>query len=155
MAVFADSNHQRLGINRAAASLGLRPPDDVTVVGFDGLPFMDRVTPRLTTVCAPLADMTALVASMVPQMLRQALAEAATEFVVRDSGGLRRSRGRAVECGVRGSAHLGEGVPRGTEPPRGRPIGQNSVSASKLETCADWSVPNWCSSRLVASGPHA
>ncbi|WP_234441788.1 substrate-binding domain-containing protein [Streptomyces sp. WM6386] len=54
MAVFADSNHQRLGINRAAASLGLRLPDDVSAVGFGDLPFVDWVTARLTTVRTPL-----------------------------------------------------------------------------------------------------
>ncbi|WP_330286146.1 substrate-binding domain-containing protein [Streptomyces sp. NBC_00576] len=68
MAVFAGSNHQMLGTCRAAASLGPRISDDVSVVGFDDLPFADWVTPRLTTVPTPLADMTALAACMVPQL---------------------------------------------------------------------------------------
>src|SRR4051812_44587959 len=34
-------------------------PDDVSVVGFGDLPFVDWVNPRLTTVRTPLADMTA------------------------------------------------------------------------------------------------
>jgi LacI family transcriptional regulator len=69
MAVFADGNHQRLGINQAAASLGLRLPDDVSVVGFGDLPFVDWVTPRLTTVRTPLADMTVRAACTLPLLL--------------------------------------------------------------------------------------
>ncbi|MER6953441.1 substrate-binding domain-containing protein [Streptomyces sp. NPDC000618] len=49
---------RRVGISRAAASLGLRLPDYVGVVGFDDLPFAEWVTPCLTTVRTPLADVT-------------------------------------------------------------------------------------------------
>jgi DNA-binding LacI/PurR family transcriptional regulator len=41
MAILVGSNHQRLHTNRAAASLGLRLPDDVSVVRFGDLPFAD------------------------------------------------------------------------------------------------------------------
>lgn len=52
-AIFAYSDHQALGTYRAAAELGLRIPADVSVVGFDDLPFADWVTPRLTTIRTP------------------------------------------------------------------------------------------------------
>lgn len=52
-AIFAGSDHQALGTYRAAAELGLRVPADVSVVGFDDLPFADWVTPRLTTIRTP------------------------------------------------------------------------------------------------------
>ncbi|MET9462754.1 substrate-binding domain-containing protein [Streptomyces canus] len=93
-AIFAGSDHQALGTYRAAAELGLRIPADVSVVGFDDLPFADWVTPRLTTVRTPLADMTALAARMVLRLLsgehpETTRVEVATELVVRESSGRR------------------------------------------------------------------
>ncbi|MDQ0605064.1 hypothetical protein QF037_009409 [Streptomyces canus] len=131
MAVFADSNHQRLGINRAAASLGLRLPDGVCVVGFGDLPFVDWVTPRPATVRTPLADMTVRAACMVPRLLsgqqpETAQVEVTIELVVRDSSGPSPVTGRAVERsqGARaGSAEEGR-APGGTEWPTGRSLGQ-------------------------------
>lgn len=89
-AVFAGSDEQALSTYRAAATLGLRVPDDVSVVGFDDLPFADWVTPRLTTVRTPLAEMAAVAARMVLDLLggRQPATtrvEVAVELVVRDS----------------------------------------------------------------------
>lgn len=91
-AVFAGSDHQALGTYRAAVELGLRIPADVSVVGFDDLPFADWVTPRLTTVRTPLADMTALAARMVLRLLSGECPEAtrvevAIEPVIRESSG--------------------------------------------------------------------
>jgi LacI family transcriptional regulator len=102
MAVFADGNRQRLGVNRAAASLGLRLPDDASVVGFGDLPFVDWVNPRLTTVRTPLADMTVRAACTVPLLLsgqqpETAQAEVTIELVVRGSSGPPPVTGRAVE----------------------------------------------------------
>ncbi|WP_323178159.1 MULTISPECIES: substrate-binding domain-containing protein [unclassified Streptomyces] len=91
-AIFAGSDHQALGTYRAAAEHGLRIPDDVSVVGFDDLPFADWVTPRLTTMRTPIADMTALAARMVLRLLsgqepETTRVEVATELVVRKSSG--------------------------------------------------------------------
>jgi DNA-binding LacI/PurR family transcriptional regulator len=89
-AVFAGSDQQALSTYRAAAMLGLRVPDDVSVVGFDDLPFADWVTPRLTTVRTPLAEMAALAARMVLRLLggeqpETTRVEVAVELVVRES----------------------------------------------------------------------
>ncbi|MCE6998697.1 LacI family DNA-binding transcriptional regulator [Saccharothrix sp. S26] len=58
-AVFAGNDAQALGVYQAAYDLGLRVPDDLSVVGFDDLPPAVWVTPGLTTVRQPLADMAA------------------------------------------------------------------------------------------------
>lgn len=58
-AIFASSDLQALGVYRAAAELGVRIPGDLSVVGYDGLPVCDWVSPELTSVAQPLAEMTA------------------------------------------------------------------------------------------------
>lgn len=48
-AVFAANNVLTEGTWRAAASLGLSVPDDVSIVGFDDAPWMSMVTPGVST----------------------------------------------------------------------------------------------------------
>jgi LacI family xylobiose transport system transcriptional regulator len=56
-AIFAGNDLQALGVLQAIRSLGLRAPDDVSVVGYDDIPLADWSTPRLTTVHQPLRQM--------------------------------------------------------------------------------------------------
>jgi DNA-binding LacI/PurR family transcriptional regulator len=89
-AIFAGSDHQALGTYRAARERGLRVPEDLSVVGFDDLPFAEWIGPKLTTVRQPLAEMTALAARMVLQLLdgeRPDIhqVELATRLVIRES----------------------------------------------------------------------
>ncbi|HTI22006.1 MAG TPA: LacI family DNA-binding transcriptional regulator [Kutzneria sp.] len=56
-AVFAGNDLQALGIYEAARELGLRIPDELSVVGFDDLPLARWVGPPLTTVRQPLVAM--------------------------------------------------------------------------------------------------
>ncbi|RNG36045.1 LacI family DNA-binding transcriptional regulator [Streptomyces botrytidirepellens] len=89
-AVFTGNDGQALGVYRAAAEAGLRVPEDLSVVGFDDL-FPSRwLTPPLTTVRQPLAEMAATAAGMVIALaqgrpLERGRAELATELVVRGS----------------------------------------------------------------------
>ena len=100
-AVFAGSDQQALSTYRAADRLGLRVPADVSVVGFDDLAFADWVTPRLTTVRTPLAEMAALATRMVLQLIAgerpdTTRVEVASELVVRDSTAPPPARGGAT-----------------------------------------------------------
>jgi LacI family xylobiose transport system transcriptional regulator len=56
-AVFAGNDLQALGVYEAARELGLRIPDELSVVGFDDLPLARWVGPPLTTVRQPLVEM--------------------------------------------------------------------------------------------------
>lgn len=56
-AVFACSDTMAIGIYDAAAALGLRIPDDLSIVGFDDLPEAQWVQPGLTTVRQPIGEM--------------------------------------------------------------------------------------------------
>lgn len=56
-AVFAASDAMALGAMSAIQEAGLRVPDDVAVVGFDGLAEGDDVQPPLSTVTQPVKDL--------------------------------------------------------------------------------------------------
>jgi LacI family transcriptional regulator len=89
-AIFAGSDFQALGVLRAARELGLRVPEDLSVVGYDDLPISRWIGPPLTTVRQPLQEMASTATRMVldlaegstPTNLRIDLA---IELVVRES----------------------------------------------------------------------
>ncbi|MBO0837008.1 MAG: substrate-binding domain-containing protein, partial [Actinobacteria bacterium] len=89
-AIFAGSDQQALGVYEAARQRGLRIPEDLSVVGFDDLPTARWVSPPLTTVRQPLADMGRMAAEMLSSLiygsaLRSQRVELATELIVRES----------------------------------------------------------------------
>lgn len=90
-AVFAGNDLQALGLYEAARELGLRVPEDVSVVGFDDLPVARWVGPPLTTVRQPLTEMAEAAARLVLDLGRgdataaATRVELATSLVVRSS----------------------------------------------------------------------
>jgi LacI family transcriptional regulator len=59
-AVFAENDLMALGAISAAHAAGLAIPDDLSIVGFDGIAFGADVTPPLTTVAQPTAELAAI-----------------------------------------------------------------------------------------------
>ena len=55
--LFAASDQMALGALQVANERGIRIPDELAVVGFDGLPEAAQFTPSLTTIRQPLAEM--------------------------------------------------------------------------------------------------
>jgi len=89
-AIFAGSDMQALGVLRACRHLGLRVPEDVSLVGYDDLPLAEWIGPSLTTVRQPLRDMAGAAARMLLDIARGAVSatqriDLATELVVRES----------------------------------------------------------------------
>ncbi|MEE1927426.1 LacI family DNA-binding transcriptional regulator [Streptomyces sp. TRM 70351] len=89
-AVFTGNDIQALGLYEAARELGLRVPEDLSVVGFDDLPLSRWVAPPLTTVRQPLTEMAEAAARMVLDLGRGerpavTRIELATSLVVRSS----------------------------------------------------------------------
>jgi LacI family transcriptional regulator len=89
-AIFAGSDQQALGVYEAARLRGLRVPQDLSVVGFDDLPVARWVSPPLTTVRQPLAEMGRVAAEMLAELvegatLRTRRVELSTELIVRES----------------------------------------------------------------------
>jgi LacI family transcriptional regulator len=56
-AIFATNDIIAFGVIRAANSLNLRVPDDLSVVGFDDIEMAHMFDPPLTTVAQPIAEM--------------------------------------------------------------------------------------------------
>jgi LacI family xylobiose transport system transcriptional regulator len=89
-AIFAGSDLQALGVLDAARSLGLRVPEQLSVVGYDDLQLAQWSSPALTTVHQPLTRMAEEAARLVLRMSEEELDQVprmdlATRLVVRES----------------------------------------------------------------------
>ncbi|HLS09255.1 LacI family DNA-binding transcriptional regulator [Lentibacillus sp.] len=54
--IFAGNDLMGAGVLNAAASLGKKVPDDLAVIGFDGITMGETVTPALTTMAQPIYE---------------------------------------------------------------------------------------------------
>ena len=89
-AIFAGNDLQALGVYEAAREMGLRIPEDISVVGYDDLPLARWVGPPLTTVRQPLVEMAEEATRMVLALSRgieppNRRLDLATSLVVRAS----------------------------------------------------------------------
>jgi LacI family transcriptional regulator len=89
-AIFAFNDNIAIGVLQAARERGLSVPEDVSVVGFDDVEYASIVTPALTTVRQPLAEMGRTAVSLLVRLLERQRFETlhfelATRLVVRDS----------------------------------------------------------------------
>lgn len=96
-AVFAAGDAMALGALHAAQDLGLRVPQDLSVVGFDDLPIAAAARPALTTVRQPLRRMGEVAVQLLVELAEGGTPDLPppfpTELVVRESSGpLRRGQ---------------------------------------------------------------
>jgi len=87
-AIFAASDVQAMGVYEAARQHGLLLPQDLSVVGFDDVPMAQWMSPPLTTVRQPLAEMATLATQTLLEGDTTGLqnrVELATALVVRSS----------------------------------------------------------------------
>jgi LacI family transcriptional regulator len=89
-AIFAFNDNLAIGAIQAARSRGLRVPEDVSIVGFDDVEHATIVTPALTTVRQPLAEMGRTAVSLLNRLLADQHFETlhlelATRLVLRES----------------------------------------------------------------------
>jgi LacI family transcriptional regulator len=89
-AIFGFNDNIAIGVLRAARSRGLRVPEELSVVGFDDSEQAAIVTPALTTIRQPLAEMGRMAISLLLRLLEHQRVETlsvelATKLVVRDS----------------------------------------------------------------------
>jgi LacI family transcriptional regulator len=89
-AIFAFNDNIAIGAIQAARARGLRVPEDISIVGFDDVEHATIVTPMLTTVRQPLAEMGRTAVSLLNRLLERQHFETlhielATRLVVRES----------------------------------------------------------------------
>ena len=89
-AIFAFNDEMAVGAMRAAEERGLEIPRDLSIVGFDDVEKTQIVTPALTTVRQPLAEMGRMAVSLLTRLLEGQPIEAmrvelATKLIVRES----------------------------------------------------------------------
>jgi LacI family transcriptional regulator len=71
-AIVAANDMLAIGCLTAVEAAGLRCPQDISVVGFNDMPFMDRLNPPLTTVHIPQYDLGAQAAELLIDELHHA-----------------------------------------------------------------------------------
>jgi LacI family transcriptional regulator len=93
-AIFAANDEMAFGVMNVAAKMGLRIPDDLSVVGFDGTPFSTFVVPSLSTIIRQTDEMAALGAHKLLAQINEGPEAAAAfdtlvspRFVPRESTG--------------------------------------------------------------------
>ncbi len=67
--VFALTDSMAVGVLHAAAELGLRVPQDLSIVGFDNIPLVSFLIPPLTTIAQPIYTMGETAARILLQQL--------------------------------------------------------------------------------------
>lgn len=91
-AIFASTDVQAIGALRAAADLGLRVPQDVAVVSFDGIIGSRFTVPSLTTVAQPIEGLARRSMELLIKLVRDPSAETThqvlpVELIIRESCG--------------------------------------------------------------------
>lgn len=89
-ALFAGCDLQAMGVYSALRARGLRIPEQMSVIGFDDVQLSSLVTPALTTIRQPLAEMGRMATTMVlRQIAKEPLdsmrAELTTSLITRES----------------------------------------------------------------------
>jgi len=79
-AIFAANDQMAFGSIHAANELGLRVPDDVSVVGFDNIPFGSYFDPPLTTVEVPMYQIGAAAMEMLVNVISEKNGEKLRSF---------------------------------------------------------------------------
>ncbi|MGB3028360.1 LacI family DNA-binding transcriptional regulator [Paradevosia shaoguanensis] len=88
-AIFAQSDYNAIGILAALRELGLTAPKDLSIVGFDDMPFAELTSPALTTIRQPIAAMGRLGFQTLLALLNKRevaqMTRLPVELVIRDS----------------------------------------------------------------------
>jgi len=63
--IFAGNDAMAVGALKAVQQLGLRVPEDVAIIGYDGIPLTEMTTPELSTISQPIYEMGAIAARLL------------------------------------------------------------------------------------------
>ncbi|WP_243371961.1 LacI family DNA-binding transcriptional regulator [Microvirga solisilvae] len=108
--VYATSDESAIGFIKVVRAAGVRVPEDVSVIGFDGIEFADYVEPTLTTFRQPLHDLGRKGAAVLLKMIHKQMQPGdwnirlPLELLERDTT-------RAIPDGTRKASRQGRGKP--------------------------------------------
>jgi LacI family transcriptional regulator len=63
--IFAGNDVMAVGALKAVQQLGLRVPEDVAIIGYDGIPLTEMTTPELSTISQPIYEMGVIAARLL------------------------------------------------------------------------------------------
>lgn len=89
-AFFADNDMIAIGAMKALQECHYNIPDDISIIGFDDLPFCEICTPRLTSVRVPKQEMGRIAVQRMTQIIKEGnrlklKIQICTDFIERDS----------------------------------------------------------------------
>lgn len=89
-AFFADNDMIAIGSAKALQEKGYKIPEDISIIGFDDLPFCEIMSPRLTTLRVSKQEMGQLAVRRISDMIKhggdvKTKIQVCTQFVERDS----------------------------------------------------------------------
>jgi DNA-binding LacI/PurR family transcriptional regulator len=88
-AIFAANDQMALGAARAAKEFGSKVPENLSIVGFDNIPFSSYFVPSLTTVEIPMYHIGAAAMEMLVNLISEKHSEKLrwfdTKLLIRDS----------------------------------------------------------------------
>ncbi|MDI9442233.1 MAG: LacI family DNA-binding transcriptional regulator [Bacillota bacterium] len=89
-AIFATSDELAYGVLEACKQHGINVPNDLSLIGYDDVPFAKMLTPKLTTIAQPLTALGQVAAGKIARIISGEEREIAkiilpTELVVRES----------------------------------------------------------------------
>lgn len=92
-AIFAGNDEMAIGVILAALKLGLKIPEDLSIIGFDDVPISHQVFPRLTTVAQPIAEIARVSIEKLLELIEHRydvpqLIQIPTRLVLRDTCGV-------------------------------------------------------------------
>ena len=79
-AIFAGNDEMASGVYGAAHELGIRIPEDISIIGFDDAPIASRMWPAMTSVRLPVRDMGRAAAEKLFEKPKDAANSLAAEF---------------------------------------------------------------------------
>lgn len=69
-AVFACNDMMAMGVIQAVYEQGMKIPDDISVIGFDNIPFSETVYPTLTTIAQPIHEVAGLAVDLLIEKIK-------------------------------------------------------------------------------------
>ncbi|PEQ82476.1 transcriptional regulator [Bacillus sp. AFS006103] len=73
--IFAGNDYMAVGVLKAARKLGIRVPDDLSLIGFDGIQLSQLISPEITTMAQPIYELGSTAAELLLKLIEGKMVE--------------------------------------------------------------------------------